>query len=916
VSASGQSGLLPENQHDDEPSATRRAAESYLRNADEGSPFAILAASEELRDQTAAALQRVLEASMASGPGETRTQKLLRRYEAARQELNAADYALAADWRLGKRTPTAIRALTRLRATAKASHERIEATPDGLVAAKHFDLLRYARELGSLSRFAVTPSRDLALDELLEAVMQGRPVLMLGPSGTGKTTLVQELARRLRTNLEVINGNEVTAGQLWGRTGLDPVKGDVIRDGIVARAMVQDDGSLLLWDEANASEEAMEKFLKFKVYLTARAGDLVRVPPENPTQRAVGPKFGFILTGNPKGQKHTNRADFPPEIARELTDVNLDYLPEEEMFDLALASLAKASETLPVGIEEVRMDGVLHNLVKLVHEIQNLYLGMSTARATTGTPTLRKLVIDPGKVTAWLGHWPYVHAKRGETLATFIDQQLVALANSEKYPAEDRALLVQTAGRFHFLATAQAKAGLRVPGLAPAALTAFTPFSPDLYAANRETTLSLNEAVQQHPYLTQRLAGQYTAALNAIAQKTGKPAADVQALLIGSSIPEQLRELQHLAKVSPEDLAAIFDTATASGATAPPPAAPAPGAPPAAPPRPVAMPDLLRPTWGVDEMKAWLQATLAADGDTLESKLEGKSFDKQVQKYVRGFADGTRGFALDLTKVRFPHDALTLARLKEGIEAGAITGIVIEAYPDAAQLDTIANKVNPANPALERDKILRESVVDFLANHFQARTGKVWDIANRLAQWRKMKWPPRNGEPLWKAFHERAAQNGHDIATDYVDANGARTQAYKDDHAGIYADLDDQPIMQDMLGTVSVVFANTKRDVPKTSKILGADGITSLTHGEGLSSIALLQHKVDTLTPAEDLALAAAMSTPGDTNTYPDPKTWVWLAGIDPQYAAYAASGSVGLGLPWDGPERSNSDTRVRSVVR
>jgi MoxR-like ATPase len=914
MSDSGQRGTIPETPPDEQP-ASRRAVERYLDNVEANSPFAILAASNELRGRTAAALQRVLEASMASGPDETRTQKLLRRYEAVRQELNDADYALAADWRLGKRTPSAIRALTRLRGSAKASHERVEATPDGLVAAKHFDLLRYARELDSISRFAVTPSREIALDELLEAVMQGRPVLMLGPSGTGKTTLVQELSRRLRTNLEVINGNEVTAGQLWGRTGLDPKIGDVIRDGIVARAMVLDDGSLLLWDEANASEEAMEKFLKFKVYLTARAGDLVRVPPENPLQRAVGPKFGFILTGNPKGQKHTNRADFPPEIARELTDVNLEYLPEEELFDLALASLAKAGETLPVSIEEVRQDGVLHNLVKLVHEIQNLYLGMSTARGATGTPTLRKLVIDPGKVTAWLGHWPYVRAKRGESLATFIDQQLVALANSEKYPAEDRALLVQTAGRFHFLSTHTAKAALRVPGLAPAALTAFTPFAPDLYGADRETMLTLTDAVKQHPYLAQRLAGQYTAALNALATKTGKPAAEVQALLIGASVPEQLRELQHLAKIPPDELAAIFETATTTTAATSPPGTPPPPPPPPAP-RPAAMPDLLRPTWGVDEMRAWFQATLGSDGQPLESKLEGKSFDKQVKKYVRAFADGKRGFALDLTKIRFPHDALTLARLQEGLECGAITGIVIEAYPDAAQLDAIAQQVNPSSPAVERDKMLQESVVDFLANHFQARGGKLWDAAARLAKWRTMKWPPRGAGPIWKAFHERAAQEGHDIATDYLDANNARTQEYKDDHAAVYANLGTQPALQDVLGTVSVVFTNTKKDVPKTSKILGEDGVTSLAHGEGLSSIALIQNKVDTLTPAEELALAAAMSTPGDTATYPDPNTWIWLAGIDPEYAAHARSCSDGLNLDWDAPGNSNSYSRVRSVVR
>lgn len=906
MSDPGQQRGPSEDLRDDESSVTRRAAESYLRSADANSPLAILAARDELRDRTVSALQRVLEASMQHAEGETRTQKLLRRYDAARQELSAANFELAAAWKVGKRAPDVLRAVSKLRRTVQTAQERAEARPDGLLATKQYELTRYARELAT-TRFAVTPSRDTALEELLEAVVQGRPVLMLGPSGTGKTTLVKELARRLTSELEIIPGNEVTAGQLWGTRGLDPEKGDVIRDGIVARAMIGGKG--LLWDEANASDEAMEKFLKFKAYLTMRAGDPVRVPPEHPELRPIDSGFFFVLSGNPKSQKHTNRAEFPPEVARELGEVPLGYLPEEEMFDLALAGLVEG-DTLPLGIEEVRQDGVLHNLVKFIHEVQNLYLGESAARGAAGTPTLRKLVIDPGMVTAWLTGWSFARATRGDSLATYLDRQLVGLANSEKYSAEDRALLVQTAARFHFLTTAQAKAALRVPGLAPTALNAFTPFTPELYAPERDTAIPLTEAVKQHPYVAARLTTQFTAALNAVAQKAGKTAAEVQSLLIGSSLPERLQELQSLAKGSADDLAALFPATTKpAGTTTGTPPAP----PPPAPTTPATMPDLLRPTWGVDEMKAWLQATLATDGETLESKLEGKSFDKQVRKYVRSFADGPYGFALDLSRVRFPHDALTLARLKEGIEAGAITGIVIEAYPTLQEVQASVQGLAAAGGTAPTEaELIDGSVVDFWAKHFQARGGKMWDIANRLAQWRKMKWSRNPAEPLWKLF---ADQNGHTIS-DYVDKNGARTQEYKDDHAAVYAALPDQPKLGEMLGTVSVVFANTKKDVPKTSKILGARGVTALPHGDGLSFIKLLSEQVDTITPAEYLALATAMSTPGDTSTYPDPNTWTYFAGIDPTYAARAYSDSDGLCLGWDGPGYSISYGRVRSVVR
>lgn len=325
-------------------------------------------------------------------------------------------------------------------------------------------------------------------------------------------------------------------------------------------------------------------------------------------------------------------------------------------------------------------------------------------------------------------------------------------------------------------------------------------------------------------------------------------------------------------------------------------------------------PERAREQWTLDQLRTWLQTTRAPDRASLESKLEGGSLDRQVERYADAFASGPRGFLLDFKKLRFPHDAPTLARLQEGIETGAITGIVIEAYPDEAQLGQIARAVNPAGPSREFEKLKRESSAEFLARHFQARGGMLYDAENRLAHYRTMKWP--KDAPLWKAFQDVAAKNGHNPATDYLDANGNRTQAYKDDHGDVYLALGYQPTVEELLGTASVVFTNTKRDVPKSGKILGSAGVTTLAQGEGLSSIAMVQHKVDTLSPAEHLALTAAMSTPANPATYPDPKTWAWLAGIDEQYAANAYSDSDGLYLFWNDPEYSHSFSRVRSVVR
>ncbi len=170
-------------------------------------------------------------------------------------------------------------------------------------------------------------------------------------------------------------------------------------------------------------------------------------------------------------------------------------------------------------------------------------------------------------------------------------------------------------------------------------------------------------------------------------------------------------------------------------------------------------PEKAREKWTLDQLRHWLSTKRTPDGATLESKLEGGSLDAQVQQYARALAEGFRGFELDATKLRFPHDASTLARLQEGLECGAITGIVIEAYPNADQLKMIATNVNPTDPDTELDTMQGESLVEFLAKHFQARGGKLYDAASRLVHLRTMKWPSRSGV---LGVHEHEARRAQD----------------------------------------------------------------------------------------------------------------------------------------------------------
>ena len=313
-------------------------------------------------------------------------------------------------------------------------------------------------------------------------------------------------------------------------------------------------------------------------------------------------------------------------------------------------------------------------------------------------------------------------------------------------------------------------------------------------------------------------------------------------------------------------------------------------------------------TLDLPELRRFLQQP-GVDGRSLESRLEGGSLDAQLEKHLAAFADGEFGFTPDLSELRVGGTPGFRQRLRAGIEAGAITGIVLEAYPTERQVWTMAQN----QPMTTLPSELRGlPVVDFWAKHFQARGGGIVDADNGLVRWRKMKWSRSPAEPLWKLF---ADQRGHTLH-DYLHQNGARTQAYDEDHAAVYAALPAQPTLVEVLGTAHLVFTNTEQVVASTRPILGARGVTSLTHGEGLSFVRLLSEQVDTLTPSEHLALATTVSTPEDTNTYLDMDTWSTLAGVDPTVAAGAYSDSVGLYLDWNVPEYSYSFSRVRSVVR
>jgi nitric oxide reductase NorQ protein len=166
-----------------------------------------------------------------------------------------------------------------------------------------------------------------AFDILEKAYRSGLFVLIIGPKGTGKTSLVRRFASQMKKDLDSVNFSLRTReSHLVGSRTLN--KGEInFVEGVLVKSMRS--GTLLYLDELNAAEA--DVLLRLDEALDDRR-QLVLKEAEGQIVKAADDWF-VIATINPLS--HVGTKELPPQLlSRFPVRIRLDYPPEDIELDI------------------------------------------------------------------------------------------------------------------------------------------------------------------------------------------------------------------------------------------------------------------------------------------------------------------------------------------------------------------------------------------------------------------------------------------------------------------------------------------------------------------------------------------------------------------------------------------------------
>ena len=203
-----------------------------------------------------------------------------------------------------------------------------------------------------------------AFEIIDSAFEKGLFVIIIGPKGTGKTTLVREYAIRKSKNLQSINFSLRTReSHLVGSKSL--TDGNIgFDEGILVKSMKE--GSILYLDEINAAEadvllrldEALDD--RRQLILKESGGEIIKAKDS----------WFVVSTINPL--THVGTKELPPQIlSRFPVRVRLDYPPEDIEYQIIKRHVKNPNEA------EVLQGIKLANVLRQASAVEELYYSPS-----------------------------------------------------------------------------------------------------------------------------------------------------------------------------------------------------------------------------------------------------------------------------------------------------------------------------------------------------------------------------------------------------------------------------------------------------------------------------------------------------------------------------------------------------------
>ncbi|HEY4520292.1 MAG TPA: AAA family ATPase [Candidatus Paceibacterota bacterium] len=357
-------------------------------------------------------------------------------------------------------------------------------------------LQEYSHQLRD-HNFIWAPSRRALLEEMEMAALSGKPVLLSGESGTGKTRLVEQASLTLtgminnETPGKDVRFQDLIAKPKISATGETYYEYKEIGEAVTGKESTRQEtpthlGRVVADDEFNLQSKA-EQTERLARIATWTPGKKIRMPVTN-EEVTVAQRFLYCAMVNLASERYS-REKIPPEVLRKFAKVDVDY-PEQtetspEIYEMMLAALmdengriraahtelapeyeyedkvgtvkrdgAESKQTIKVrkllrkkqveeggSIKTIPAGGFLWRLADTLNELNKSFSHKETVLKAKGDAQfVRDLVIDIGTITGWLRE--YTTLGRSQSLEQFIIDRLnTQFLSKAAYSADDRQLV-------------------------------------------------------------------------------------------------------------------------------------------------------------------------------------------------------------------------------------------------------------------------------------------------------------------------------------------------------------------------------------------------------------------------------------------------------------------------------------------